>query len=165
MSEIIRVEEPRDFAAVENVVREAFWNVYRPGCTEHYVLHRFRSENAFIPDFKRRGYGVRLLRSSLEKARSLGVGFLCMEGNLAFYQHAGFRPAREFALRYHSCDDAPFFLAQELIALWCKENRIDGATYTPPEPYCAAEKNPTDFARYEATFPHKEKLVLEGQLC
>ena len=32
------------------MTREAFWNVYRPGCTEHYVLHRYRSDPAFVPE-------------------------------------------------------------------------------------------------------------------
>ena len=31
-----RVEEQRE---VENLIRESFWNVYRPGCLEHYVMH------------------------------------------------------------------------------------------------------------------------------
>lgn len=39
---IIRPETPSDFRAAEELTREAFWNVYRPGCTEHYVLHCFR---------------------------------------------------------------------------------------------------------------------------
>ena len=34
----IRLEEKKDHRAVENLVRESFWNVYRPGCTEHYCL-------------------------------------------------------------------------------------------------------------------------------
>ncbi len=34
----IRLEQPKDYQEVENLTREAFWNVYRPGCTEHYVL-------------------------------------------------------------------------------------------------------------------------------
>lgn len=46
----IRTEQPRDFKTVENLTREAFWNVYRPGCTEHYVLHRYRSEPDFVPE-------------------------------------------------------------------------------------------------------------------
>ena len=46
---LIRREEPRDYAAVENLTREAFWNVYRPGCTEHYVLHVLRDDPAFVP--------------------------------------------------------------------------------------------------------------------
>ena len=46
----IRTEQPRDFKAVENLTREALWNVYRPGCTEHYVLHCYRSEPDFVPE-------------------------------------------------------------------------------------------------------------------
>ena len=30
---VIRRETPADYAAVEHLTREAFWNVYRPGCT------------------------------------------------------------------------------------------------------------------------------------
>lgn len=47
---VIRREEEKDYRAVENLTREAFWNVYRPGCTEHYVLHCFRSDPAFVPE-------------------------------------------------------------------------------------------------------------------
>ena len=46
----IRQERPADFSAVENLTREAFWNVYRPGCLEHYVLHCYRSNPGFIPE-------------------------------------------------------------------------------------------------------------------
>ena len=46
---IIRTETSDDYAIVENLTREAFWNVYRPGCVEHYVLHCFRSLPEFIP--------------------------------------------------------------------------------------------------------------------
>ncbi len=46
----IRVEEQRDYLMVEKLVRESFWNVYRPGCTEHYVLHHLRSNPDFIPE-------------------------------------------------------------------------------------------------------------------
>ena len=46
----IRLEQPKDYREVENLTREAFWNVYRPGCTEHYVLHLFRTNPAFIPE-------------------------------------------------------------------------------------------------------------------
>ena len=38
----IRPETKDDYRAVENLTREAFWNVYRPGCMEHYVLHCYR---------------------------------------------------------------------------------------------------------------------------
>lgn len=45
-----RREEERDWRPVEHLVREAFWNVYRPGCVEHFVLHRLRSDPDFVPE-------------------------------------------------------------------------------------------------------------------
>ena len=51
MSEIIiRRETEDDYRAVETLVREAFWNVYRPGCLEHFVIHRLRDDPAFVPE-------------------------------------------------------------------------------------------------------------------
>ena len=47
---IIRNETPGDYRMVENLTREAFWNIYRPGCLEHYVLHTFRCDPAFVPE-------------------------------------------------------------------------------------------------------------------
>lgn len=47
---IIRLERESEHREVENLTREAFWNVYRPGCTEHYVLHQYRSNPDFIPE-------------------------------------------------------------------------------------------------------------------
>ena len=46
----IRLEEKTDYRAVENLVREAFWNVYRPGCSEHYVIHMLRDDPAFVKE-------------------------------------------------------------------------------------------------------------------
>lgn len=45
---IIRPETKEDYRAVENLVRESFWNVYRPGCSEHYVIHVLRGDPAFV---------------------------------------------------------------------------------------------------------------------
>ena len=45
----IRLERKSEQRDVENLVRESFWNVYRPGCLEHYVLHRLRDDAAFVP--------------------------------------------------------------------------------------------------------------------
>ena len=47
---IIRNETKEDYRKVENLTREAFWNVYRPGCMEHYVLHCYRNDTAFVPE-------------------------------------------------------------------------------------------------------------------
>ena len=46
----IRLEQIEDYRAVETLIRESFWNVYRPGCSEHYVIHVLRSDPAFVPD-------------------------------------------------------------------------------------------------------------------
>ena len=47
---IIRLERKEEYREVENLVREAFWNVYRPGCLEHYVLNQLRDDEAFVPE-------------------------------------------------------------------------------------------------------------------
>lgn len=46
----IRLEKPEDYREVENLVREAFWNVYRLGCSEHYVIHVLRDDPAFVKE-------------------------------------------------------------------------------------------------------------------
>ena len=206
----IRLEKPEDYREVENLTREAFWNVYRPGCTEHYVLHCYRDNPDFIPeldfvmeedgriighvmfskaqlilndgtrkpswtfgpisihpDYKRKGYGLRMLQYALEEARKMGVGFLCMEGNIDFYRNAGFGLASKFNIHYHDFpkeEEVPFFLAQELIPGWLVANGIDEATYCPPKGYFVADENPEAFEAYEATFPKKERLRIPGQL-
>lgn len=206
----IRLERPRDFCEVENLTREAFWNVYRPGCTEHYVLNQFRSNPDFIkeldlvleddgkiighvmyskadlfddegnalglegvwtfgpisihPDYKRKGYGLKLLQYSLEKAKELGGKIICIEGNFDFYKHAGFVVASTIKVHYYGEpkeSDVPYFLAQEL-----EPGFLNGleATYHTPAGYFAADANPKAFETYEATFPSKEKDFQEGQL-
>ncbi|MBO4521749.1 MAG: N-acetyltransferase [Methanomicrobium sp.] len=44
------MEKKEDYRAVENLVRESFWNVYRPGCSEHYVIHVLRDDPAFVKE-------------------------------------------------------------------------------------------------------------------
>ena len=47
---IIRLEKKEDYREVENLIRESFWNVYRPGCSEHYVIHVLRDDPAFVKE-------------------------------------------------------------------------------------------------------------------
>jgi putative acetyltransferase len=78
------------------------------------------------PELKRKGYGKILLDYSLEKAKELGCGAVCFEGNIDFYGKSGFRQASEFGIRYHGLeegDDASFFLCKELISGY-----LDGIT-------------------------------------
>ncbi len=47
---VIRPETKENYRTVESLVRESFWNVYRPGCLEHYVLRHLRNDPAFVPE-------------------------------------------------------------------------------------------------------------------
>lgn len=50
MSYTIRTECPADYRAVETLTRDAFWDVYAPGCTEHYLITRLRKHPDFVPE-------------------------------------------------------------------------------------------------------------------
>lgn len=47
---LLRLEEPLDYSEVEHLVREAFWNLYQPGCDEHYLLHLLRDSAGYMPE-------------------------------------------------------------------------------------------------------------------
>ena len=201
---IIRREETKDYKIVENLTREAFWNVYRPGCLEHYVLHVLRNNENFVPELdlvmekdgiiighimymraviqtsedreipimtfgpisiapqcKRQGYGKTLLDYSMDRAKELGAGALCMEGNIDFYGKSGFVVASSKGIHYYAeAEDAvvPYFLLKEL-----KKGYLDGVegVYHTPKGYFVDEK---EAAKFDAQFPPKEKLKLPGQL-
>ena len=201
---IIRLERKEEQRQVEHLVRESFWNVYRPGCLEHYVLHCLREDEAFIPEldfvlekdgeiigqvifmraeiqaddgrripiltmgpigiapqWKRQGYGKKLLDFALERATDFGAGAVCFEGNIDFYGKSGFTVASAFGIRYHGLpegEDASFFLCKELV-----DGYLDGVTgeYATPEGYFVDEAEAEEF---DKGFPRKEKLRLPGQL-
>ena len=201
---IIRLERKEEYREVENLVRESFWNVYRPGCLEHYVLNQLRNDEAFVPELdfvmekdgviigqhifmravikaddgrdlpimtmgpicivpelKRQGYGKILLDYSLEKAKEMGCGALCFEGNIDFYGRSGFKYASEYGIRYHGLpegEDASFFLCRELT-----EGYLDGISgeYATPAGYFVDE---AEAEKFDMQFPKKEKLKLPGQL-
>ena len=191
---MIRLEKKEEYREVEKMVRESFWNVYRPGCFEHYVLNQLRDDPAFVqeldfvmeqdgkligqnmfmranikaddgrtisimtmgpicitPEPKRKGYGKILLDYSLEKAKELGCGAVCFEGNIDFYGRSGFAPASTFGIRYHGLpegEDASFFLCKELIPGY-----LDGITgeYATPQGYFVDE---SEVETFDKEFPH-----------
>lgn len=201
---IIRLERKEEQREVENLVREAFWNVYRPGCLEHYVLNQLRDDAAFVPEldfvmekdgvligqimfmraeikaddgsnipimtmgpigilpeYKRKGYGKLLLDYSLEAAKKLGCGAVCLEGNIDFYGKSGFSFASKYGIRYQGLpdgEDAWFFLCKELIPGY-----LHGVTgeYTAPIGYFVDEE---EAEKFDQTFPYKEKKKLPGQI-
>ena len=46
----IRNERELDYQIVEDITRKAFYNVYVPGCMEHYLVHIMREHEDFIPE-------------------------------------------------------------------------------------------------------------------
>lgn len=50
---VIRAEMPGDDNAADAMVRESFWNRYRPGCDEHLLTHRLRTDEAYLPELSR----------------------------------------------------------------------------------------------------------------
>jgi len=204
---IIRLEKKEEYRKVENLVRESFWNVYRPGCQEHYILQQLRNDPAFVheldfvmekdgkligqnifvramikadngsdvpimtmgpicitPALQRKGYGKILLDYSLEKAKELGCGAVCFEGNIDFYSKSGFSYASAYGIRYHGLPegaDASFFLCKELIPGYLSDITRE---YAAPKGYSACDEYPNEFAVYEAGFPYKEKRKLSGQI-
>ncbi|ANE45351.1 GCN5 family acetyltransferase [Paenibacillus swuensis] len=50
MNIVIRHERPEDYHLVEEITREAFWNLYGPGCNEHLIIHNLRRHADFIPE-------------------------------------------------------------------------------------------------------------------
>jgi len=201
---IIRPEKTEEYRLVETLVRESFWNVYRPGCMEHYVLNQLRNDPEFVseldlvmekdgaligqnmfmrayihaddgrmipimtmgpicitPNQKRKGYGKYLLDESLERAKQLGCGAVCIEGNIDFYGKSGFDCASKYHIRYQGLpegEDASFFLCKELIPGY-----LDGITgeYATPKGYFVDEKEAEAF---DKLFPPKKKLKLPGQI-
>ena len=201
---IIRLERKEEYRKVETLVRESFWNVYRPGCMEHYVLNQLRDDPAFVPELdfvmeqngeligqnmfmranikaddgrevpimtmgpicisperKRKGYGKILLDYSLERAKELGCGAVCFEGNIDFYGKSGFTYASTFGIRYHGLpegEDASFFLCKKLIPGYLDD--VTGV-YETPQGYYVDE---AEVEAFDQEFEPKEKLKLPGQL-
>lgn len=201
---IIRLERKDEHREIENLVRESFWNVYRPGCLEHYVLHTYRMRDEFIPElsfvmekdgkiigyvmyskaqinsddgriipimtmgpigilpeYKRQGFGKMLLDYSMERAKALGAGALCFEGNIDFYGKSGFVIASTKGIHYYDEpreNEVPYFLLKEL-----EEGYLSGieGVYRTPEGYFVDENEAESF---DLTFPPKEKKKLPGQI-
>lgn len=194
---MVRLETERDWKEVENLTREAFWNKYRPGCSEHYILHQFRHRPDFVkaldylievdgkivahimycrseiaadngqivpvmtfgpvsvlPEYQGRGYGSKLIRFTLEKARELGCGAVAITGSPDYYHRFGFVSGHSLHIDYAAAsrdEEAPFFMVKEL-----QTNYLSGITGVFREP----DGYRVEYAEVEAFdvgFPPKEK--------
>ena len=106
----------KDFSITENLTREAFWNVYRPGCVEHLVLHNLRNSKSYINEldlvavFENEIIGHMITTkakvvdlqnkehevlcagplSVLEKFRNKGIGSMLMKNSIQIAEQLGF---------------------------------------------------------------------------
>lgn len=116
-------------------------------------------------EYKRQGYGKLLLDESIRQAEAMGAGLLCITGNILFYGKSGFVVASTLGIGYEDAQEGdevvPYFLARELKSGYIGDFK---GSFKEPAPYFVCETDPEGFARFDATFPEKEKLVLPGQL-
>ena len=114
----------------------------------------------FLTDLNQsKGYGKILLDHSMRIAAEMGASCLLIRGDIKFFGKCGFIPAIERGIRYAKDPEATDLLCKEL-----DEGFGITGTYSDPEPYFVAMRNPEAFEKYDAEFPPKEKLVLPGQL-
>ena len=193
---VIRKEEKEDYRTVEQLVREAFWNLYVPGCNEHYILHNLRKSSDFIPEldfvaekegqivysrgiikgkqgeekevmtfgpvsvlpaFQRRGIGSALIVHTINLARGMGYPAICIYGDPRYYSRFGFRCAEKYEIK--TAEDKFAVALQVLEPKQSVLNNVSGR-FIESSAFAVDE---TGFARYDATFPFKEKKETDSQ--
>ena len=196
----IRNEKASDYRVVEELVREAFWNLYVPGCNEHFVLHNLRNSSDFIPEldfvaeeegqivgqiaysrgnisytwgveeevisfgpvsvlpaFQRQGIGSALINHTINLAQKMGFSAICIYGDPRYYSRFGFRCAEKYEIK--TADDK-FAVALQVLEL--RQGVLDNKPGRFIES-AAFEVDENEFAKYEATFPFKEKAETDSQ--
>ena len=175
---IIRREEEKDYFENEALVREAFYNIYRPGCIEHYVLHKLRNDKCFMP----------LLDYVIEEDGKIIASIVYAIGKLTYddntnkniltfgpvsvhpkYQKRGYA---EKLINY-TMDKAKSLGYNEIIISGNEEYYkkygfvkaslydIKHALYSDPECYIVSEEEANE---YDKSFPYKEKVQNDNQL-
>ncbi len=196
----IRNEKGNDYRTVEELVREAFWNLFVPGCSEHFILHNLRNSSDFIPEldfvaekegqivgqiiysrgvidyihgsqkevisfgpvsvlpaFQKQGIGSALITHSIKLAHEMEFPAICIYGDPRYYSRFGFRCSEKYDIKTNDNKFAVALLVLELQqgALISTSGRFIEST--------AFEFDENDFARYDDTFPFKEKAETDSQ--
>ena len=174
---IIRPETKDDYRAVENLTRESFWNVYQPGCMEHYVLHCYRDDPAFVPelDFVMELNGeligqVIYVRSEIDcdDGQTIPIMTFGPIGIAPAYKRQGYgKQLLDYSMeKAREMGAGALAITGNIDFKELNPGFLDGVsgTYKDPEGYFICEKDPEGFERFEATFSVKEKKKLPGQL-
>lgn len=158
----IRLENKNDYRNVENLTRASFWNVYRPGCLEHYVLHCYRDDPAFVPELdfvmelegRLIGY-VMYVRSEIECDDGRKVPIMTF-GPISIapeYKRQGFgKILLEYSIEKAKEMGTGALAITGNILFYGKSGFVPAT-----EGYFVCEKDPDSLERFEATFPAKEK--------
>ena len=164
---VVRLEQKDDYREVENLTREAFWDVYRPGCSEHLVLHKLRNAKSFISDldyvfvvdkkiianivytkmFNEKG-------EMLNRAKELGYKAVLITGNDKFYNPLGFEGAYKYGVTLPGMsveDKAEFFMAMELEKGYLSKH---SGVYNFDSLFNVTDE---ELEKFELEFPKKEK--------
>ena len=181
----IRLETEKDYRAVEELTREAFWNVYKPGADEHYFVHTMRSHPDFIPElafalekdgerkeilsfgplcvapkYQRQKLGKLLIEHSFDAARKMGYDVNINFGNPGNYVSRGFVSCKKKNVSFVVDGNFPTaLLVCELVP-----NALDGRKwmYIPSTAADCCEDT-TAVEAFDATFPPKEKKWMPSQ--
>ena len=173
----LRTEQPADYRETENVTREAFWNLYSPGCCEHYLLHGRIVGNvvslravlhgddgtdcevlslgpiSVLPECQRQGIGGRLISRTRELARELGFRALLLCGDPDYYLYQGFVPAEMLGIR---TADNMYAMALHVCELY--DGALSGirGRYVEDSIY---DIDPSAAEAFDREFPAKGKVV------
>ena len=180
MSLTLRHEAPADRRAVETLVREAFWNVYKPGCDEHYYLHLLRQSPAcasssieleaggyldtvtfgplaVLPSFQGKGLARALVCHALRQAQALGEQAVVILGDPRHYGRYGFWCGERWGISLENGQYLPGLQAVELApgSLANAAGRFrEGFAYAPDAAALDA---------FDALFLVKEKAITDFQ--
>lgn len=146
----------KDFKETEQLTREAFWDVYKPGCDEHLVL--CAGPFSIMNDYQRKGHGSRLMEYCIKKAGESAYPGIILFGNPDYYHRFGFRNAIEFGIQTKEGMNFEPFMAKEL-----QKDGLKGicGNFYEDESYCV---DAIELSKFDSQFPFKEKHILPTQL-
>ena len=120
----IRPERVSDYQQVEDIIRQAFYNLYTPGCTEHYLAHAIRPhpEKGILtfgpvcirPGLQRRGYGRLLMEESFRRASAMGYEAIVIFGDPNNYVGRGFQSCKKHRVHLEDGTYPAAMLVKEL---------------------------------------------------
>ena len=184
---IIRLETEKDYREVENIAREAFWNLSVPGCDEHYFIHMMRKHKDFIselahvieladengnikpivtmgplcihPDFQRMGYGKTLLKYTFEIVKKMGYDVVINFGNPDNYVSRGYKSCK----KYNVCFEGDVFPAPLLVKV-LSDDAFDGRKwFYYPSNVDESCSDTEAVAEFDKLFPPKTKAWQPSQ--